>query len=73
MCDEAIKIIEENAFSFKHIDIETNSEELKALKYQLNIASVQNVKFPVLKIEDQLYTNIETCNTFIKILKSHFE
>lgn len=76
-CDlynEAITILEENAFSYKNYNLETSTEALNLLQSKLDDSqSIEDLKFPVITIEDKMYTDIKTRDEFIKILKVHFE
>jgi glutaredoxin len=74
LCDTAITILEENSIIFKSYDIEIDKKAYNALKDDLkNLESLDNHTYPILKIEEDIYTNIETREQFIEILKLHFE
>ncbi|MFT4805953.1 MAG: glutaredoxin [Psychroserpens sp.] len=73
LCNQAIEILEDNAFNFENYNLETNIEVSESLKSELDISSLQDLKFPILKIEDQIYTNVDSRKKFIEILKVYFE
>lgn len=74
LCDQAIVILQENAFNFKNHNIETNRQASKILKAELeDLDALNNTTYPILKIENQIYTNIATREKLIEILKTHFE
>lgn len=74
LCNEAIAILEENTFSYENYNLETSTEALNLLQSKLDDSqSIEDLKFPVITIEDKMYTDIKTRDEFIKILKVHFE
>jgi glutaredoxin len=74
LCDQAIEILEENAFNYEDYNLETKTDATEILITELEYPeSIEGIMFPVLKIEDTLYTSIKTRQEFIDILKLHFE
>tara|TARA_B100000809_G_C15069972_1_gene505619 strand:+ start:892 stop:1494 length:603 start_codon:yes stop_codon:yes gene_type:complete len=74
LCDEIIEILAENAFNYEDYNLETNTEASEVLTIELkDSASIEEIMFPVLKIEDTVYMTIKTRQEFIDILKLHFD
>ncbi|WP_047547912.1 hypothetical protein [Psychroserpens sp. Hel_I_66] len=74
LCVEGLSILKENAFNYHVYDIETDAESLKIFKSEIGSSkSKDEIDFPVLKIEDSIYTTIKTRQGFIDVLKRHFE
>jgi glutaredoxin len=74
LCDQAIEILEGNAFNYEDYNLETKTDATEILITELEYPeSIEGIMFPVLKIEDTLYTSIKTRQEFIDILKLHFE
>ena len=74
LCETAITILEDNAINFENLDVSINSEALVLLKKELgNKNTTPSVKFPLIKIDGELYSDIKTREQFIEILKVHFK
>ncbi|MEM5564663.1 hypothetical protein WNY78_06090 [Psychroserpens sp. AS72] len=74
LCDEALTILSDNAFSYEDFNLDTDIKALDLLKSEIgDSTSIEAINFPVLKIEDNIYTEIKTRQEFIDILKTHFE
>nr|WP_321222947.1 glutaredoxin domain-containing protein [uncultured Psychroserpens sp.] len=73
LCEEALIILDENAFNFEDFNITVNNDALVLLKKELGENNLESVTYPALKIDDNLYYNIKSRQEFIDILKEHFK